>query len=173
MQKEEETVVEETVLEEIISVKEEEIKNEGDYLKIVNDLKKQYDEITQDYDNKIYDKDNIIKHLREIYDKDINVKNKRILYLNQRIKTLQSEKSFYKNCYEEIKKFMSKLFLFFNKSLPDTHSITMTCNTENRNFIDLSVDLDDETSGIHVRIDDFSSFFNDIPKLRTWFESII
>ena len=163
---------EETIVEEIISIKEE-IQNEGDYLKMVNALKKQYDEISEDYDNKIYDKDKLIKHLREIYDKDINIKVKRILHLNQRIKTLQAEKSFYKNCYEEIKKFINKLFLFFNKSLPDTHSMSITCNTENRSFIELGAELDDETSGIHVKIDDFSSFFNDIPKLRTWFESII
>ncbi len=169
MQKDEETIV-----EEIIPIKEEaEIKNEGDYLKIVNDLKKQYDEITEEYDNKIYSKDETIKHLREAYDKDMNIKSKRIIYLNQRIKTLQTEKSFYKNCYEETKKFMNKIFLFFNKSLPDTHSISLICNTENKSFIDLSLELEDETSGIYVKIDDFSSYFNDIPKLRTWFESII
>ena len=68
---------------------------------------------------------------------------------------------------------MNKIFLFFNKSLPDTHSASLTCNTENKSFIDLSLELEDETNGIYVKIDDYSSFFNDIPKLRTWFESII
>ena len=171
MQKDEETYV-----EEIITVKEDEekeINNEGEYLKIVNDLKKQYDEIKEEYEVKIHEKDKIIKDLKDVYDKDMNIKCKRIVYLNQRIKELQSEKSFYKNCYEETKKFMNKIFLFFNKSLPDTHSVNLTCNTENKSFIDLSLELEDETNGIYVKLDDYSSYFNDIPKLRTWFESII
>lgn len=167
---EEETYVEETIT---INEEEQEINNEGEYLKMVNDLKKQYDDIKEKYDIKIYEKDKIIKNLKDVYDKDMNIKCKRIVYLNQRIKDLQKEKSFYKNCYEETKKFMNKIFLFFNKSLPDTHSASLTCNTENKSFIDLSLELEDETNGIYVKIDDYSSFFNDIPKLRTWFESII
>ena len=67
---------------------------------------------------------------------------------------------------------MNKLFLFFNKSLPDTHSILFTDNKDT-NFVNFQVELEDESRGIKVKIDDYSSFFYEIPKLRSWFESII
>ena len=67
---------------------------------------------------------------------------------------------------------MNKFFLFLNKSLPDTHSILFTDNKDT-NFINFQVDLEDEVRGIRVKIDDFTNFYSEIPKLRTWFESII
>ena len=117
-------------------------------------------------------KDEKIKFLREKYDKDILVKQKRISMLNQKVKSTTTEMHFYKNCYDESLRFMNKFFLFFNKSLPDTHSILFTDNKDT-NFINFQVDLEDEVRGIRVKIDDFTNCYSEIPKLRTWFESII
>ena len=148
------------------------VKNEGEYLQVCNDLKKQYDNIRKEYEEKLKRKDEKIKYLREKYDKDILVKQKRISMLNQKVKSTTTEMHFYKNCYDESLRFMNKFFLFFNKSLPDTHSILFTDNKDT-NFINFQVDLEDEVRGIRVKIDDFTNCYSEIPKLRTWFESII
>jgi hypothetical protein len=148
------------------------VKNEGEYLQVCNDLKKQYDDIKDEYQEKLRKKDEKIKQLREKYDKDMLIKQKRIVLLNQKIKITSSEMSFYRNCYDESLRFMNKLFLFFNKSLPDTHSILFTDNKDT-NFVNFQIELEDESRGIKVKIDDYSSFFHEIPKLRSWFESII
>ena len=54
------------------------VKNEGEYLQVCNDLKKQYDEIRNEYEEKLRKKDDKIQFLRDKYDKDILIKQKRI-----------------------------------------------------------------------------------------------
>ena len=51
------------------------VKNEGEYLQVCNDLKKQYDEIRNEYEEKLRKKDDKIQFLRDKYDKDIIIKN--------------------------------------------------------------------------------------------------